>query len=259
MRSGFPQTVILDITILMTISSREKEVPRRLPTARLYLDDIEAIQKIILEAASRLPTRPEIDPTYYSIQTTFSVGDQICTEIQDLPKVGKETRDFEMNLDGKDMFAARFSVSDDGTHWWSLGLATADMWQVFHAMETIIERRKLWRDRLVPGSVRKLFALITSFALTVSSVFIAIILSKKISPAHSEVILLPVCFLLGIGVVPLIWRFVYYRDAVILRFSWEQAERREDRNTKIAIAGVSAFIAFLLGVASMALKHKFWP
>jgi hypothetical protein len=35
----------------MAISTREQEVPNKLPAALLYLDDIVQIQEIILEAA----------------------------------------------------------------------------------------------------------------------------------------------------------------------------------------------------------------
>ena len=54
-------------------------------------------------------------------------------------------------------------------------------------------------------------------------------------------------------------RFLASQSTVVLRYSYEQAERLEDRNTKILIAAVSALIAFALGTLSMFLKHKYWP
>jgi hypothetical protein len=243
----------------MTISSREKEVPRRLPTARLYLDDIEEIQKIILKAAEHRPTRPEIDPTYHSIETTFCVTDRICTEIQDVPKMGKQTSSFEMNMNAKDSFMAYFSVDNGGTQWWTSGLTKADTWRAFHAIEAILERRRLWWHRFIPVSSRFLVAIVASYVLIALLIAGSRLVAMRISPTHRESIFLLLFIPLAILTMTLTWRVAHYPGTVILRFSWEQAERREDRNTKIAIAGVSAFIAFLLGVASMALKHKFWP
>jgi len=244
----------------MTISSREKEVPTKLPAARLYLDDIEEIRKIILDAATSRVLGPEIDPTQHEVETKFYVGDQVCTEIQDLPKIKKRTRDLEMRLFAPDGFSARFSVSEYTTQWTTVGLTKADSWRAFHKLETVFERRRiLWRNRL-PRNAQ-------SLALWLVICFLAVLLPLasrvggiiyKLEPSHSELLVFAVA--LAVTLLITASAFLLMRHSrVILRYSWDQAAQREDRNTKILIAGVSAVIAFLLGVASMALKHKYWP
>ncbi len=147
----------------MAISSREKEVPTRLLPARLYLDDIGEIREIILHAAAPRVVRPEDDPTQLAVETKFYIGNQVCTEVQDLPKIKKHTRDFEMRLSAPDGFSARFSVGEYGTQWTSYGLTKADAWRAFHKLEIVIERRKIrWRSLPPKDQSNNLFLLANS-------------------------------------------------------------------------------------------------
>ena len=41
------------------------------------------------------------------------------------------------------------------------------------------------------------------------------------------------------AIIPVVDIFLGRHSTVILRYSWDQAAQREDRNTKIPIAGVS--------------------
>ncbi len=232
----------------MTISSREKEVPNRLPAARLYLDDVEEIRTIILDAAACRVLRPEIDPAQREIETKFYIGNQVCTEIEDLPKIKKRTRDFEMRLSAPDGFSARFGVSGYSIQWTTSGLTKADTWRAFHKLETVFERRKIrWRN-LLPQNPVSILVVLWSFLMLALSVF-----GSSIGRIVNKISLAILALIVPLGV------FLTRHGEVTLRYSWEQAAQREDRNTKIVIAGVSALIAFLLGVASLALKHKYWP
>jgi hypothetical protein len=244
----------------MTISSREKEVPTRLPAARLYLDDIEEIREIILDAAVSRALKPEIDPTQHTVHTKFYIGDQVCTEIQDLPKVKKLTRDFEMRLSALDGFRARFGVDQYATQWTTDGLTKADAWRAFHKLETVFDRRKIrWRN-LLPRAAGSLALLLVNCVL-VALWLVASRVGRVIyalAPSHPEL----ASFLFTLATIALIAPAAFFlmrHSTVILRYSWDQATQREDRNTKILIAAVSAMIAFVLGVASIALKHKYWP
>ena len=244
----------------MTIYSREKEVPTKLPAARLYLDDIEEIREAILGAAASRERRSEIDPTQVKVETTFYIGDQVCTEVQDLPKIKKRTRDFEMRLSAPDGFSARVGVSWYATQWTTEGLTKADTWRAYHKLETIFERRKIrWRN-LLPGDAGSLaFLLVECFLVLV--LLLGYRTGKiiyKLAPTHLEL----ASYLLALAIVALITPAAFFlmrHDTVILRYSWDQAAQREDRNTKILIGAVSALIAFLLGIATMALKGRYWP
>src|SRR5215472_15907412 len=150
----------------MTISSREKEVPTDLRAACLYLDDIEEIRQIILDAAAaRGSLSIEGSPAAHEIETGFYIADKVCTEIQDLPKIGRRTRDFEMRLSAQDGFKARFAVSLFLTQWTTDGLTKADTWRAFHKIETVFERRKILWKRLFPRRLESRKNLFFSFIL----------------------------------------------------------------------------------------------
>ena len=235
----------------MTISSREKEVPTSLPAARLYLDDIEAIRTTILEA------RQLADVS--QVETEFYVGDQVCTEIQELPKIGKRSRNFEMRLTEQGGFSARFGVAPRDTQWTTAGLSKAETWKAYHRLEVIFDRRKIrWRD-LLPRDPNTL-----SFVgfLIVMPILAEVlrrggIASYHLRSTYFEVILWSI--VLGVVLITLAPILLLHHSVVIFRNSWDETERREDRNSKIFIALVSVLIAFLLGIASLALKHKYWP
>lgn len=244
----------------MTISSREKEVPIRLPAACLYIDDIEEIREIILYAAASRVLRPEIDPTQHEVETKFYIGDQVCTEIQDLPKIKKRTHDFEMRLSAPDGFTARFGVSVSTTQWTTNGLTKADTWRAFHKLETVFERRKIrWRN-LLPRETESVRFVLVMFLLLALLFFGsgAARVIYKLAPSHEEFV--SVSFTLAaLALITAVTPLVLRHSVVVLRYSWDQAAQREDRNTKILIAAVSALTAFLLTVLGYYLKHKYWP
>ena len=80
---------------------------------------------------------------------------------------------------------------------------------------------------------------------------------QRVAPTYAKPITVVLTLTFTILAFP-IMRFHHY-STVILRNSWEQAERREDRREKFLIGGVNAVIGFLLGVVLTMLKHKFWP
>jgi len=78
----------------MPIEITDPEVPRSLPYARLYLDDIEQILRIFLQVQSKATnagTETRDTPT-----STFQVRNRRTTEIEQLPKITKTTNSFTL-------------------------------------------------------------------------------------------------------------------------------------------------------------------
>jgi hypothetical protein len=165
-----------------------------------------------------------------------------------------------MRLSAPDGFSARCKVGEDGIQWTSNGLTKADTWRTFHKLETVLERRKIRWRRFLPGGQLSALFLSASFLILMILAFGSVISAIFHRPPPSDSALAT-----GVVVVVVITVFTQMALAslshseVVLRYSWEHAAQREDRNTKIVIAGVSALIAFILGIASLALKHKYWP
>jgi hypothetical protein len=99
----------------MTISSREKPVPTGLPSARLYLEDIAEIVRILVEATR---DREQNLGSPVDSRTTFRVGDRISDDIQDLPRMAKSPKEFELWVSkDKINYQASFGVSQHHTQW----------------------------------------------------------------------------------------------------------------------------------------------
>jgi len=138
----------------MAIYARETKVSTNFPAACLYLDDVAEIQKIILDVvASRRLLKPGKDltkPPDREIETEFYVGDRFCTEIQDLPKMGKRTSDFEIRVAAlDDDFTAILGMGTDGIEWSTTNLSKADEREVVRQIETVFKRRKGRNRRLL--------------------------------------------------------------------------------------------------------------
>jgi hypothetical protein len=239
----------------MTIHHKNPEVPRALPPARLYLDDIEQVVQAFSEAALKAQGSANGE----QLKTTFQVRDRFTTDLGDLPKIGKRTRDFTLTMERTGL-ALQFEL-DDRLHWWSHGLTQADAWTTFHKLEAILQPRILWlraRLRKSPGIAFTTygFAAVLSVFGACATVFL---LARLFSPRHAMTVasLMSVpAFFIGMKVAD---GFLDDQSTIVLRYSYDQAALREDRNAKILIGAISAAIAFALGIVSMALKHKYWP
>ncbi len=230
----------------MTIKIKDPEVPRALPRARLYLDDIEQIVHV-LTAAERKASYPGTEalepPT-----PTFQVGNQSTTEIEDLRKIAKRTSNFTLKLErpGPELL---FQIDGRGAQWWSSGLARADAWETFHKLEAII-RPKASRLETERGAI----ALGTLIPAMAAFAFLATRLSPKHADTAAAIALLAVY---GAGI--LFGDRLLAGSSVILRYSYDEATRREERNSKILIALLGAALGLVSGVILTILKGKYWP
>src|SRR5437899_8494815 len=77
-----------------------REVPRDLPAARLYLDDIKEITQIMVDAVAPILLRFHEDP---NVVYTFGHGSRASTKatsIEDLKSVGGSSSHFQIKVGG---------------------------------------------------------------------------------------------------------------------------------------------------------------
>jgi len=146
----------------MAIHVTDPEVPRALPLARLYLDDIEQIVHV-LSAAERKASQsgPGTDEPPKPI---FYVANQFTREIEELPKITKRTSDFRLKLERPGL-ELLFQIDTTGPHWWSAGLTRADAWETFHKLEAIIKPKSAGLD--TARGATSLFVTLAAMAATV--------------------------------------------------------------------------------------------
>lgn len=246
----------------MTRRHKEQDVPRNLPAARLYLDDIEQIVSIFKEAEERsrgsegrlrvLDEGKEVQAT-----TEFEMQNQICDDIQDLPKMGRITKEINIKVKAPS-FRLTLAVYPTFTHWDCYYLDFEEAWRVFRQLSAIFDLRKTprWRVR-VHTLIFTLVGILILLFLSAASLALA---NKRLTP--SGVILWVVVAGGSILIPPVAFRIaerLQRHTIVVLRYSWDQSAARDERNSKILLATVSAAVASVFAVLGMWLKHKFWP
>lgn len=246
----------------MAINIIDPEVPRVLPHARLYLDDIEQILHIFSDVERKVANA--VQGTSQPPQPTLRIGNKETHEIEDLPKITKRTSDLTLRLEWHRL-TLLFRVDRSGPQWWSAGLSRADAWETHHKLEEIIRPRVVLLGGLARTRPGALYT-ITGAASTLGA-FLALlgayVLAHKFVPHLTSWyaaliigLLQGAAAVLGFKITNLI---LEPRSTVTLRYSYDQAARREERNSKLLFAVLGwAFgtITTLLGIYA---KHKFWP
>jgi len=236
----------------MTLRTAKPEVPRHLPNARLYLDDIEQITELFSEIA-----QPLKNETTQPIK--FEVENQITAEVSDLPKIGAKTWRLRISYYSDGLFLL-FDVHPwAGINWWSEGLPYAIAWQTHHQLEEILKRRPLhFLDCFPPSGPH---AIITWIMLAVVSALVPV---KRFLPhPHPQgqtAYILIAALLLVLAALLLVMRFLAFRTGpslVILEHSYKNAARRQDLRSAIWVATISAVLGFVGGAVFDAFVLKF--
>jgi hypothetical protein len=231
----------------VTIYRKPKDVPTELPSARLYLDDIEQIVQIFLDAAKaqqdRSPLPEYVKPADAEPKTTFTIRDYICNSLEELPKIANKTRQLVVEVK-RYGFSAKLDVETWTTRWSSYSLAPEEELFVHHRLKSLFDdRRILWRTAVhtIPWWVASLLGLISGSLIT------------EARPSMH-----PFAFLLLVAIL-LLWIATisgyFLNTTVILKRRHEHSARRWETAWKI----IPPILTFLLGMLAQYLTHKFWP
>jgi len=231
----------------MPIHLTDPEVPRALPFAWLYLDDIEQIVHV-LSAAERKASHSG-PGTHEPPKPTFYVANQFTREIEDLPKITKRTSDFRLRLERPGL-ELLFQIDARGPHWWSTGLTRADAWETFHKLEAIIKPKSTRLE-----TARGATSLFVTLAAMAATVFLAI----KLSPNHADAAASAAVLTVFILAILFAERLLGPRSTVTLRYSYDQAVRREERNSKLFFAVLGLVLGIAGTLLTQYLSRLIWP
>lgn len=234
----------------MTITRREKPVPTRLPSARLYLDDIEEITRILVDAGDGLL----VEPGKPAVEIRFEVGDQICDDLQELPKITRRAVDFELKLACKQCgYTARLGVTPSiGWQWTTTGLPKETAWRVFHKLECVIAgRRPHLLLRQTPWWVPIFF-----WGLVVV-IFNVTTLGKIKVGLNLTTLAVAAGVFLALAYVTL--RRRYGQSAAIFRHYLDEDSMRREYAWKLIPPVLTFVLGLIGGIILTYLKHRYWP
>jgi len=238
----------------VTIRTVEAEVPDEFPPARLYLDDIEEILKILVDATDKRTLEWNGPDEELKTIVTFTIKDQICDEVQELPKLAKKTISLSVRVASQDgLPAISLTFSRFRTSLTPFGFTREEQLRIFYKLTPIFNRRNLW-FRTLAHSHYILFGALLIISYVVAGTFLTSMLNKQTAQTQAIVTeLLPV----AIGTILLATGLRH--STVIMRHSSEPSPLRQDLLQKIAVAAISSVLTFLLTLLGFYLKHKYWP
>jgi hypothetical protein len=237
----------------VTIRTKEPDAPNEFPPARLFLDDIEEIVRVLVEAAKKRDQNDEDA----KISVTLTIKDQVCDDVQELPKIAKRTTELVVKVEKRQWSETSLAFARYGTSLRYFAVTGQEKLSIYHNLAPIFKRRNLWSATLF-RSHRTL--LMTLFYLLVLAQIPAIIfkLNKHTSPTLATVIsdvAFPIA--ITIGIAGLVTSF--HHSIIILRHSSEPSPLRQELLQKIPVAAITSVLTFLLTVLGFYLKHKYWP
>src|SRR6266480_1649894 len=129
---------------------RIRELPDELPHALLYLDDIEEIRKILIDACTtaeetNLERYPHAPDRKVEIKTVYHVGDLRMDSTEDLVEYGRPANDFKLEIISGIGRSTEFEIR----RWseprldLSYPLEGDACWSVYAQVKAIVDRRQL--------------------------------------------------------------------------------------------------------------------
>ena len=240
----------------MTVRTIEADVPSEFPPARLFLDDIEEIVRILVEAiegGKEVPNRPGQNA---KTQVTFTIKDQECDDVQELPKIAPRTTRLSIAVAAQDWLpSATLGFSRLSASLSLYGFTRERKLSIYHSLSPVFKRRKRWSATL--AHPLRVLAL-TLLALLI--LIMIVVLFTLPSLSHTLRMLGDIVMgLLAVAVAAAAVATTWDRSIIILRPSSERSALRQEMVSRALPVAIGCVLTFLLTVLGMYIKHKYWP
>jgi hypothetical protein len=222
-----------------------------LSPAKLYLDEIEQIIQIFVEAEKE---RSEERRSDEKVETLFQIHDQTTSDIQDLSKIHPDsTNDFLVEARKGTGFNASVRIYETNTSWYAYGLTENENWALFHKLEALFEARKLRWKKLLHAHSRVAYWIYGATSVLLFALFLIAFtpLVRRTLVVVLFVVLATLLISLRAG--------LRSHSIVIFRHRADHAVRGQEGALKAVLEISKLIIGFLLGVLTLYLKHKYWP
>jgi hypothetical protein len=247
-----------DINVHVTIRTEEAEVPSEFPPARLFLDDIEEIVRILVAAAESRKREGILHEDRARTRLTLTVKDRVCDEVQELPRLARKTINLlvKVEIESPGWSVASIRFNRYGTSLSFYGVTRQEKLSTFHDLAPIFKRRNLWlATRVRP--LRNLF-LTLMVLLTLVNIGFDFSLKKQV-PLRLEIVM----SVLATVIVAILLATTLHHSIIILRHSSEPSTVSQGLRDKLpaALIGVvvGSVLGFLFTLLGFYLKHKYWP
>jgi hypothetical protein len=147
-------------------------------------------------------------------------------------------------------FTAKLDITPKGTTWWAVGQEEPEQWTTYHKLEAIFEARSRTLAQLAQ-------TLLTSVSMGIAAP-IALWAYQGRSGARAPLLVI-VGIAVFIGSAMSSANFLLSpRTVVVFRNSYEQAARREERNSKLLFAALGSVLGAATTLLGIYAKHKLW-
>jgi hypothetical protein len=233
----------------VTIRTKGADVPSEFPPARLFLDDIDEIVRILVEATENRKEEWNRFNRDAKTRVTLTIKDQVCDEVQELPKIAIKTIGLSVRVEIQKSLPQTFLTFNRYSTSLRLdGFTREQELSIYHNLAPIFKRRNLWLATLV----RSLRTLILTLMVLFTLVDITLTLMfKKQTPRTLVTVIELLTVAIGTTFVATTW----HHSIINLRHSSEPSAFRQDLLQKIFLV----VLTFLLTLLGFYLKHKYWP
>lgn len=237
------------INAQVTIRTKEANVPDEFQPARLFLDDIEEIVRILVSAIQ--------GPNAQIITVRFTIKDRVCDETQELPKIAKKTSDLWIMAESANFGpAVSLLFSEHGSHLSSYALIELEQLRLFQKLAPIFKRRNLRLRTFVWSHYRGSLAALFGACLAILGSVATVILKPGMirHPVRGAVAALPL-----VSTIIALVAILSYHSIIIMRPSSEPSPLRQELLNKFPLVAISSVLTFFLTLLGLYLKHKYWP
>jgi hypothetical protein len=243
----------------VTIRTEEAEVPSEFPPARLFLDDIEEIVRILVVAAENRKREGNLHEDPARTRLTLTVKDRVCDEVQELPKIAKKTINLSVKVERQYWSQTFLRFSRYGTSLGFYGVTREEQLSTFYNLAPIFKRRNLWLATLVRPHRTLILTLVVLLTLApIALIYMIIHMLDK----HTARMLAMASIVMSLFTMAISTTFLatnIHHSIIILRPWSEPSPPRQDLLSKILPVAIGCSLTFLLTLLGMYLKHKYWP
>jgi hypothetical protein len=265
------------INARVTIRTKEADLPSEFPPARLYLDDIEEIVRILLEA-TQTPNEQQTPSNEASRpRVTLTTGDRVCDGVQELPQIAKKTTDLSIRIETEGYGRATYlALHINGSLLSSFAITADEQLRLYYKLAPIFKRRNRWLATLIHshsrwsntvyGAASAAFYLLSFLLLAILALPMLIKPTTVTASALRQEVnawYLSIAAAISGTLVILLASGLKRHTIIILRPSSEPSPVRQGLRDKLPAALIGAalgsVLTFLLTLLGLYLKHKYWP
>jgi hypothetical protein len=238
----------------VTVRTKEAEVPDEFPPARFFLEDIEQIVRVLVDAVEAHKGQQESTGEEVGTKVTLWIKDQICDQVEELKEIASQTIDLSISVETNSWQPEAHLKCNRIRTWISLpGFTRNEKFSIYHKLAPIFKRRNLRLATLLHS--HDWLVMVLAYPLLIGASAPLISMLNKQTPSILQLVLCAVSVLAIISCVMAIRR----HSVIILRHSSERDDLRQDLIRKTLPVAIGCVATFLLTLLGMYLKHKYWP